>query len=189
MKPAATLTDIAARLRFLLHLAGWPGVVGLALLLLGGIVQFVLIPQQRQFTEVAHAAAEQQHQAYLRSAEDARRGVPDAAESLVRFRSLLTPEAQADEALEIIQRDAKANGLSPAGTEYKWQQQPAAKLAEVQITLPVKGAYAPLRGFVQNVLADVPGLALDQFDLQRDSIAAAVSDSHLHFTLFLKAGS
>jgi hypothetical protein len=189
MKPTAVLAALVSRLRFRLLLAGWPGVVGLALLLVGGIVQFVLIPQQRQSTDAARVAAEHQHQAYLKIAGDARRGVPDAAESLARFRSLLMPEAQADEALEIIQRDAKTQGLLTAGTEYKWQRQPAAKLAEVQITLPVKGGYAALRGFVQGALADVPGLALDQFDLQRDNIAAAVSEAHLRFTLFLRSGS
>jgi hypothetical protein len=187
MKPAVMVAAIASRLRFELVVAGWPGAVGLALLLAGGIVQFLLVPQQQQATEIARAAAEHQRQVFLQTAAGHR--PPGAAESLARFHELLKPEASAEEVLEIIQRDAKANGLLQAGTEYKWLRQPAAKLVEIQITLPAKGSYASLHSFLATVMADVPGLALEQCDLQRDNIAAAVAEARLRFTLFLRAGA
>ena len=187
MKPAVVVAAIASRLRFELVVAGWPGAVGLFLLLAGGIVQLLLVPQQQQATEIARVAAAHQRQVFLQTAAGHR--TPGAAESLARFRDILKPEASADEVLEIIQRDAKAQGLLQAGTDYKWLRQPAAKLVEIQITLPVKGGYGPLRSFVAAVLADVPGLALEQCDLQRDNVAAAVAEARLRFTLFLRAGA
>jgi hypothetical protein len=187
MNPAVVLAAVASRLRFRLVAAGWPGTVGLVLLLSGGIVQFLLVPQQQLATSAARGVAEHQRQAYLQAA--AGHGAPGAAESLARFREMLTPETKADEALETIQRDAKVHGLLPIGTEYKWLRKPASNLAEVQITLPVKGGYSSLHSFVQNVIADVPGLALEQCDLQRDNVAAAVAEARLRFTLFMRTGA
>jgi Tfp pilus assembly protein PilO len=190
MKVAAMPAAIASRLRFQLVVAGWPGAVGLALLVAACVVQFVLLPQQWQATESARAdAAELQRQAALAPAGGGARSDAGSAESLARFRDSLTREANADEALETIQRAAGSHGLVLAGTEYKWQRQPAAKLAEIQISLPVKGGYGPLRGFLQDVMADVPGLALDQFDLQRESVAGAVAEARLRFTLYLRTGA
>jgi hypothetical protein len=190
MKPAAIPAVVASRLRFQLVVAGWPGAVGLALLVAAGIVQFVLLPRQLQAAEDARAdAAEQQRQAVRAAAGGGARDSAGAAESLARFRDSLTREANADEALETIQRDAGNHGLVLAGTDYKWQRQPAAKLTEVQISLPVKGGYGPLRGFLRDVMANVPGLALDQCDLQRDNVAGAVAEARLRFTLFLRTGA
>lgn len=189
MKPSVALAAIASRLRFELVVAGGPGAVGLALLLAGGIVRFLLVPQELQATEAARVVAEHQRKAYLAATASGAHGALGAAESLARFREGLTPEAKADEALDAIQRAVKARGLLPAGTEYKWQRRPAARLAEIQITLPVKGGYAPLRSFVGDVLADVPGLALDQCDLQRENVGVAAAEARLRFTLFLRAGA
>ena len=189
---SSTLAAWRSRLRFLVVVAGWPGAAGLALALAAGTVQFVLVPQERAAAAAAREAAEQRHRAYLQAAEggSGEKGAPpDAGLALARFHEMLTAEADADGALETIQRDARSHGLAPAASAYKWQRQPAADLAQVQITLPVKGGYGPLRGFLKDVMADVPGLALDQFDLQRDNVAAATADARLRFTLFLRRGS
>lgn len=182
MKPAA----LAARLRFWLVDAGWPGVVGLALMVAGGVMQFVLVPQQWQAAEDARLVAERQRRAYLRAASG--RG-DDIGDRLARFRAMLAPEAGADELLEIIQRDARAHGLRASGTEYKWLRQPEARLVQVQISVPLKGGYTAVRGFLKDVLADVPGLALEQCDLTRENISAAAADARLRFTLFLRVGT
>jgi len=189
MKLDPAFTAFADRLRFALVAVGWPGVVGLVLLVVGAVGQFVLVPQQQAVAANARSEAERSHEDYLRIAGGGKNGRDDTAATLARFRELLTPEKQADEAMETIQRDAQKNGLAPAGTEYKWQRQPSAKLAEVRIVMPLKAGYAPLRAFVRDVLTDVPGLALEQFDLQRDNIGATVVDARLRFSLFLKAGS
>jgi hypothetical protein len=189
MKLAPALASVADRLHFALVAAGWPGVVGILLLAAGSVGQFLVVPQQQAAAAGAKDEAERSHQEYVNLADGGRKGGLDASATLVRFRELLKPEKQADEVLEIIQRDAQKNGLAPAGTEYKWQRQADARLAEVRIVMPMKAGYAPLRAFVREVLADVPGLALEQFDLQRDGIGSSNVDARLRFSLFLKAGT
>lgn len=185
MKFAWKTAALASWLRFGLAVIGWPGALGLALLIVGATLQFLMLPRQELATDAARRDAERQRQAWLQAATGHR--APDLADSLAQFRERLTTEGKADEALDVIQRDARKNGLQLAGIDYKWQRQPAARLAEVQITMPVKGGYASLRGFLDDVLTDVPGLALEQCDLQRDSIAAASAEARLRFTLYLRA--
>lgn len=173
-----------ARLRFWMVVGGVPGVVGAALLMASVAGQFLVVPRIQELAAKARATAASEHKAYLKVAE-AVRGRAPGAESLARFRAMLASEKAAAEAFEIVQRDAKKHGLAPDGTEYKWQRQADARLAEVRIGMSLKGSYGALRAFVRDVLADIPGLALEQFDLQRDSIGSAGTEAHLRFTLFL----
>jgi hypothetical protein len=182
------LQPMVDRLRFTLLAAGWPGIAGLLLLLVGAGLLLVM-PQQWAAVEAAKDTAERRHQEYLRATEGGGSGGTGAGESLTRFRELLPAETQADEAMEIIQRDAQKHGLVLTGTDYKWLRQPNEKLAQVRIAMPVKADYPQLRAFVKDVLVDVPGLALEQFDLQRDNIGSASIDARLRFALFLKAGA
>lgn len=177
------------RLRFALIAAGWPGIVGLALLLAGAGGLLLAVPQQWEAATVAKSEAERIQHDYARLNDVATTGQGGPGQALADFRELLTTEEQADEAMEIIQRDAQKHGLVLAGTEYKWQRRLNVKLAEVHIAIPVKAGYSPLRAFVKDVLADIPGLALEQFDLQRENIGSSEVDARLRFSLFLKVGA
>lgn len=176
------------RLRFALIAAGWQGVAGLVLILVG-VGVLLLVPQQWEAATIAKGVAERSKQEFARGADGGQKGEADTGQALASFRELLTSEDQADEAMEIIQRDAQKHGLVLAGTEYKWQRQANAKLAEVHIAMPVKAGYAPLRAFVKDVLADVPGIALEQFDLQRENVGSSDVEARLRFSLFLKVGA
>ncbi len=186
MKPK--LASVVDRLKFLLAGAGWPALAGLVLLLAAAGAELVAVPQERAVAAGNRQAAEKARRDYERATTGERKGQPGGAEALARFHARLTPDAQADAVFETIQRDAQKNGLSPAGTEYKWQRQSGAGLSEVRIVMPLKAGYAPLRAFVKDVLADVPGLALEQFDLKRENIGTGIVDARLRFSLYLKAG-
>lgn len=178
-----------SRLRFYLVRAGWPSIAGVFLLLVGSIIEFLVIPHEQAAVTVARTAAGDQRTAYLQAQDAGHQGTSEAVETLEEFRETLLPEANVDEALEFIQRAALSRGLLPGGTEYKWQHLPAAKLAVVRITLPLKGSYGSLRGFVQDVFSEHAGLALEQFDMQRDSIASSQVEARLRFVLFLRVES
>jgi hypothetical protein len=187
MKPGS-LAPMLDRLKFTLATSGWPSLVGILLLLAAAGVELLAVPQQQALATGNQAAAERAHRNYVLLTAGDRHGKLGNAEALAHFRERLRSDQEADAIFEILQRDAQKNGLVPASTEYKWQRQSSAGLAEVSIVMPLKAAYAPLRGFVKDVLADVPGLALDQFNLQRDNISASVVDAHLRFSLYLKTG-
>lgn len=189
MKTELALAPALERLKFTLATASWPGIVGCILLLAGVSVEFLVVPQEQTVVAGNKEAAERSHQDYLHAAAGDRNGQFGEAEALARFRKQLTSDKDADTIFETIQRDAQKNGLAPTGTEYKWQRQSDGGLAEVRIVMPVRAAYAPLRAFVKDVLTDVPGLALDQFDLRRDNIGTAAVDARLRFSLYLKVGT
>lgn len=184
MSPA--LLAFVDRLRLASASLGWPGVAGLALLLAAAGAQLVLLPQRQAEAAAAQEAAGRSHAEYLAAIRGDSKGRPDAAAALAQFRARLGAEREADAAMESIQTLAAKHGLAPGGTEYKWQRQPAARLAEVRIAMPLKAGYAPVHAFVREVLAEVPGLALDQFELQRDAIGSATVDARLRFSLFLR---
>jgi hypothetical protein len=48
----------------------------------------------------------------------------------------------------------------------------------------VKGSYPQIRGFISQVLADIPAIALDEVDFRRDGVGNAVLDVRLRLTLF-----
>lgn len=175
--------------RFALMAGGWPAVVGLVLMVIGICGFLMVVPQQWDAAAAAKNEAERTRREYERLNTGEAKGPGGAGQALVEFRELLTAEERADEAMELIQQDAKKHGLALSGTEYKWQRQPNVKLAEVRIAIPVKAAYSPLRAFVKDVLTDVPGLALDQFELQRENIGSSDVDARLRFSLFLKVGT
>jgi hypothetical protein len=177
------------KLRFALMAGGWPAVVGMVLIAVGIGGFLLVVPQQWDAATGAKNEAERSQRECERLNAGAEKGPGGVGQALVEFRELLTAEEQADEAMEIIQRDAKKHGLALSGTEYKWQRQPKVKLAEVRIAIPVKASYSPLRAFVKDVLTDVPGLALDQFELQRENIGSSDVDARLRFSLFLKVGT
>jgi hypothetical protein len=200
MKPGLRLAQAASkfrfdpvmavdRLKFMLTGSGWPGLAGLLLLLAAAGAEFVAVPQERDIAAGNQQAAERARQEYMRATAGDAKGQGGGAETLARFRERLTPDGQADGVFETIQRDAQKYGLAPTGTEYKWQRQAADGLSEVRIDMPLKAGYAPLRAFVKDVLTDVPGLALEEFDLKRENIGANVVDARLRFALYLKVGT
>lgn len=166
---------------------GWPGIAGLVLLVASLAGLFVVVPQRESEAAAARKEADQRHAEYqsLLQGGVAPQGT---AETLARFHGSLMPEREADAAMESLQQLAQKHGLATAGTEYKWQRQPGARLAEVRIALPVKAGYSAVHDFVRDALAEVPGLALDQFEVQREGIGTGSVDARLRFSLFLRVG-
>jgi hypothetical protein len=84
-----------------------------------------------------------------------------------------------------MQRAAQRNDLTLAKGEYKLSQERDFHLASYQITLPVSGGYAQVRGFVNDVLDAVPAAALEELTLKREAINDDALEARVRFTLFL----
>jgi hypothetical protein len=57
-------------------------------------------------------------------------------------------------------------------------------LLRYQITLPVKGSYASIRGFLRRVLRDIPSLSLDGIAIQRQNVGDEAVEVQIRFSLY-----
>jgi len=87
--------------------------------------------------------------------------------------------------IEEIYDAAADQQLSLARGEYVLTPVKDTRLTRYQITLPVRGSYAQIRGFITAAQASVPNLSLDEFSLQRQQINQAQDDARIRLSLYL----
>jgi Tfp pilus assembly protein PilO len=84
-----------------------------------------------------------------------------------------------------IHAAARSKGLALRSGEYRLERAADQRFARYQITLPVVGSYAQIRGFVGQVLADVPAAALEDITLRRESASSPSLEARIRLTLYL----
>jgi hypothetical protein len=113
------------------------------------------------------------------------KGTP--AEQLATFYAFFPAPESSPDWLGKINAAARAQGLVLRLGEYKLERSPDQRLVRYQITLPVTGSYAQLRGFVGQVLADVPAAALEEITLRRESVSSPTLEARIRLTLYLRS--
>jgi hypothetical protein len=161
----------------------WPGIGGLALLLFAGGVAGLAIHSGRQRL---HALDEEVSSLAARVGQ---RGTASAAPGsrgqLSNFYAFFPLAENVPELLGRIHRAATDNQLLLKKGEYKLDHEAEFRLARYQVTLPVSGDYARVRGFVNDVLQAVPSAALDELALKRESAEQPELEARVRFSLFL----
>jgi Tfp pilus assembly protein PilO len=161
----------------------WPGLLGLALLLLALGVYFAQVQPQ-----TARLAALKQDSASLKTRIDqaAKSGIPESGnqDELGKFYGYFSDAALSDW-LNKLYAAAAAHKLLLEQGEYRITPSKNGKLARYQITLPVKGSYVQIRQFVAQALNDVPVAALEDISFKREAIGATDVETRIKFTLFL----
>jgi Tfp pilus assembly protein PilO len=89
--------------------------------------------------------------------------------------------------LSRVNKAARGAGLNLDVGEYSMAQERGAKLARYQLTLPVKGSYGQIRGFIGEVLREIPASSLDDVSLKREKIGSEALDARIKLTLYLAA--
>ena len=170
--------------RWLINLR-WPGLVGLGLLLFtAGLMTFAVQATQRRIHALDQEATSLSARVGTRGAVS----VPVTGRSqLSNFYAFFPQTQNVPELLGRMNRAATQHAIVLEKGEYKFSREADFRLARYQVTLPVSGDYAKVRGFVNDVLAAVPSAALDELTLKRDAIDKSDLDSHVRFTLFLGA--
>jgi Tfp pilus assembly protein PilO len=164
---------------------GWPGVIGLALIVFATTLHFsALVPLAAQRANLRTEA--ETLQARLKAGESiAKRPAASVGEQLGTFYAFFPKPDTTAEWIGRINAAARAKGLTLASGEYKLERRADHKLARYQMTLPVTGTYTQIREFVGAVLADVPAAALDEITLRRDAVTSATLEARIRLSLWL----
>lgn len=164
---------------------GLPGLVG-ALLAGAAAVWAVLVLMPA--TE-ARERAEQQVLRAQAQAVAVERGEfqpePPAARRVQDFHAALSAQPAATAAIDRLYAAADAEGISLARGEYALVVEQGGDMARYQVQLPLRARYAQLRRFLDAALASVPGLALEDLDLQRAAVSDSELDARVRLTLYL----
>lgn len=102
------------------------------------------------------------------------------------FYRLLPAQNETNNKISIILTAATNAGLVMEKVEYD-QPLTHSPIAQYQIKLPLKGSYVQIRQFINEVLNNLPTIALDDITMWRDDITTDVLQTRIQFTLYLKS--
>jgi Tfp pilus assembly protein PilO len=163
----------------------WPGWAGLALLALALIVYGGGIrPDKARLQALEREAAELARQTggrALRAEPVTTRG------QLSNFYAFFPVSEAVPDVMARIEQAAQQHDLILEKGEYRFGREPEFRLARYQMTLPVRGSYADVRGFVNDVLDTVPAIALEELVLKRETVDEPELEAEVRFLLYLGA--
>ena len=107
-------------------------------------------------------------------------------ERLSAFSATLCDKNRLNASVGTVFEQAARQGLALAQAEYKLDHDKAGGFSAYQMTLPVRGSYPKLRGFVDATLAEIACAALEDVDFKREGIGAAETEARLRLVFFLK---
>lgn len=165
---------------------GWPGAVGLLSLFAAGLAWLVWLPglaQERQVLHEAVVLAQQRGPSALAVRPAA---VPPVTPRQ-RFREGLPAAATRHARVSALLAAARKHGLNPTTVELRLSDDATLDLARYSLTTPLRGSYAALRAFVEDVQAHDPGLSLDRLRLSRATVAEAVVTAELEWSLYMRS--
>src|SRR5262245_36713096 len=161
----------------------WPGIGGLALLLFAAGVAGLGVQSGRQrLNALDDEVARLTSRLGQRGAASA---APGSRGQLSNFYAFFPLAENVPELLGRIHRAATHNQLLLKKGEYKLDHEADFRLARYEVTLPVSGDYAKVRGFVNDVLQAVPSAALAELALKRESAEQPELEARVRFSLFL----
>lgn len=189
----AALARLWWRVKFESSCLGWRGLAGLALLAAAAVLWLgAQRPDQRRVHELRADVAEMRVR--LRSAgpagtpADAGRTIPRAsrAEQLATFHEFFPSVASLPDWLAVLNTAASRNGLLLENGEYALvAPQAGERLARYEMSLPVKGTWPQLRGFVADLLDRIPAAALQDVTIERESVGAPRVEAKLVVVVWL----
>jgi Tfp pilus assembly protein PilO len=91
------------------------------------------------------------------------------------------------DALKRIYRAADKQDLMLETGEYSWLQTGTERLARYRISLPVKGSFKQVLGFMDMVLQENKSVALENASFKRDKVDEAAIEAKLIFVVYADA--
>ena len=175
--------------RRLLHALGRPGVLAIGILVVLPPFYFsAVVPAQERLEEARRSTLQLRKQVLLAGKrQDGIRRTP--GEQLAEFYRNFPEERDTPQWLERLAALAESNGLSLNEGEYKATRDKVGRLMRLQMTLPVKGEYAQIRGFLTALSAAIPAIALENVQFARQNVADSTVEAQIRLVLYLERES
>lgn len=162
---------------------GWPGLGGIALLVLALLVLVGLdLPERLQLGGLKEQVAA----ARSRSTSPARSGGQGTEAEMAAFYGTFPAGSTAPVWLQKIYAAGDQFSLGLEKGDYKQTLDRNSHLLNYEISLPVRGSYVQIREFIRTVLAEVPSLALRDIQFHRANIGEPAVDAQIRFILYLR---
>lgn len=89
--------------------------------------------------------------------------------------------------IQAVQDDAQHAGVQIDRAEYKVQAALGRRVVRLQMAMPAHGTYPQLRGWIQSLLYEHPGAALDELSLRRESDGSAQLEARIGLSYYSQA--
>lgn len=161
---------------------GWQGRLGLGLLVLAAAAYFLAVaPAAERLDELEHSA----HAQASRAGSPALGGARPADEQLVEFYRFFPGDKEFVDWLGKVALIANEDGLAIDQAEYTVVEDVGGRLARYQVTLPIRGDYRQIRRFLSTLGSEVPIVALEQVQFDRQKVGDTVVNARIRLAIFM----
>jgi len=171
--------------RMMAERLGWPGFVGLLLIILAITAEFVWLPQQQTHIELSEDESRLMRREIVRLNAAGKRNLDPQA----RLDALL---AHFPEQRQLPQELARLNELlTTAGVQvnrasYQPDTAKSSDFSSVIVSMQIKVSYPRLRLLFDSIRENMPTVAIDDIQLTRDAIGTTEAEARLRFKLYLR---
>lgn len=124
---------------------------------------------------------------YQRSGVNPIAGASQLEQRLDRFYSVLAPEDQLERSVGKLFDLASRSGVALEKADYRLAAEKAGQYRTYQIDLPIKASYPAIRGFCEQVLAELPFTSLDAVRFHRDKVSSGQIEATIRLTFFVSS--
>jgi Tfp pilus assembly protein PilO len=146
---------------------------------------FSTMPPAQERLQTAQANARSLHERIARSTAAMAMNQRPVEEQLTEFYRIFPGEKSSPQWLEKLLAVAETHGLAMDQGEYTATPDKTAKLVRFQITIPMKGEYLKIRKFLAALPTELPIIALESVQFQRQKIADPVVEAKIRLVLYL----
>ena len=165
---------------------GVPGVVGIALLAMSGALYLnAIVPMTEERAELVSAVAQARQMTRANNNASSDNGV---AGQLQAFHAFFPAYANATKDQRAIYALLRKEGVGLRHAEYKQFSDTELQLVRHEWTLPVSGSYVNVRGFLADLLTELPNVSVDHLSLSRDGRAGSDIKCDIRMTLYYQDG-
>ena len=164
------------------------GLLGIGLLAVALVALVYASQAQREAGEMQAQA--DKARARMAQLDQKRVVLGSPAERLTRFQNWFPPVETTTADLRKIFRAAETSHVSLSKGEYSLTAiEGSGGLQRLDVILPVKEHYGPVKSFVADVLNALPHASLAELRVERPGSTADQLESRVHFTLFYRTAS